>query len=232
MPYNSSIPGWMPVSELRIIEQVAGTIPKHGKMVEVGPFCGRSSWCWAKSVDPTVTVTCLDIWNPSEHPYHPPAVIGGRDASNPDFGVADSLARVVGTLENFRHYTSDCDNIVAIQGTSPYDFQGWNEPLDLVFLDGVHHNPIFWDDLNFWFWKLKPGGLCCGDDFARSHPDVVWSVHDFAKNHDLTFFVQGRLWFLPRPPHKNIFSALFGNAPPPTANPDVEAGFVVSAQRQ
>ena len=215
MPYNLRIPGWMPESELKIIEQVAATIPKHGKMVEVGPFCGRSSWCWAKSVDPTVRVTCLDIWNPSDHPYHPPAEIGGQDTMNADFGVADSLARVTGTLENFRHYTRDCDNIVASQGASPYDFQDWNEPLDLVFLDGVHHNPVFWDDLNFWFWKLKLGGLCCGDDFARTHPDVMWSVNDFAKNHGLTFFVQGRLWFIPRPPHKNFFSSLFGNASPP-----------------
>jgi hypothetical protein len=231
MPYNLRIPGWMPEDELRIIEQVARTIPRYGKMVEVGPFCGRSSWCWAKSADPTVTVFCLDIWNPAEHPYHPPAVIGAQDTTNADFGVADSLEQVVGTIENFRHFTRDCGNIVAIQGASPYAFQSWNQPLDLVFLDGVHHNPIFWDDLNFWFWKLKPGGLCCGDDFARTHPDTVWSVQDFAKNHGLTFFVQGRLWFIPRPPHRNVFSSLFGNVSSRPASPDVDTAFVVVAQQ-
>ncbi len=232
MPYNTRIPGWMPESELRIIEQVARTIPKYGKMVEVGPFCGRSSWCWAKSADPTVTVNCLDIWDPSQHPYYPPATIGGEDSTNAEFGVADTLERAQGTLENFRHYTRDCHNIVAIRGASPHDFRNWNEPLDLVFLDGVHHNPIFWEDLNFWFWKLRPGGLCCGDDFARTHPDTVWSVHDFAKNHGLTFFVEGRLWFIPRPPHKDFFSTLFGNANHATTVPDLEAGFVVLAQQQ
>jgi predicted O-methyltransferase YrrM len=215
MPYNLRIPGWMPESELRIIEQVARTIPRYGQMVEVGPYCGRSSWCWAKSADPTVTVTCLDIWNPTDHPYYPPAVIGGQEG-NADFGVAENLERVYGTLENFQYYTRDCDNIVAIRGASPHDFQKWSEPLDLVFLDGVHHNPIFWEDLNFWFWKLRPGGLCCGDDFARSHPDTVWSVHDFTKNHGLSFFVRGRLWFIPRPPHRNFFSALYGKRPAAT----------------
>jgi hypothetical protein len=231
MPYNLNIPGWMPESELKIIEQVARTIPRYGKMVEVGPFCGRSSWCWAKSADPTVTVSCLDIWNPAEHPYHPPAVIGDRNTSNDDFGVADSLDQVVGTLENFRHFTRDCANIVPIRGASPYDFQNWNEPLDLVFLDGVHHNPVFWDDLNFWFWKLKPGGLCCGDDCARTHPDVLWGVHDFAKNHNLTFFVQGRLFFIPRPPHKNFFSTLFGQTTAQKPSRDVTGAFVVVAQQ-
>jgi predicted O-methyltransferase YrrM len=231
MPYNLNIPGWMPESELKIIEQVAGTIPKYGKMVEVGPFCGRSSWCWAKSVDPTVRVACLDIWNTAEHPYYPPAVVGGENTTNADFGVVDRVEQAEGTLENFRHFTRDCSNIVPIRGASPYDFQAWKEPLDLVFLDGVHHNPIFWDDLNFWFWKLKPGGLCCGDDYARTHPDVVWGVHDFAKNHNLTFFVQGRLFFIPRPPHKNFFATLFGKTAPQTGSQDFASPFVVVAQQ-
>ena len=216
MPYNLNIPGWMPESELKTLEQIAFTIPKHGRMVEVGPFCGRSSWCWSKSADPTVRITCLDIWDPAQHPYTPPAEIGRGQARKPDFGVADHVAQTAGTLENFKRYTWNCPNIEAIRGASPYHFKNWSEPLDLVFLDGVHHNPIFWDDLNFWFWKLKPGGLCCGDDFARTHPDVIFSVHDFAKAHGLSFFVQGRIWLIPRPPHRNIIETLFqrpaGNA--------------------
>ena len=210
MPYNLNIPGWMPESELKTLEQIAQTIPENGTMVEVGPFCGRSSWCWAKSADPTVTVHCLDIWNPTEHPYQPPAAIGDGSLPGADFGVVADNALASGTLANFHHFTRDCPNIVAHQGASPYDFEDWDEPLDLVFLDGVHHNPVFWHDLNFWFWKLKPGGLCCGDDFARTHPDVVWGVQDFAKTHGLTFLVQGRIWMMPRPPHHcltSIFSA-------------------------
>ena len=122
-----------------------------------------------------------------------------------------AIEQVVGTLENFQYFTRDCHNIVPHQGASPDDFLQWELPLDLVFLDGVHHNPIFWKDLNFWFWRLKPGGLCCGDDFARTHPDVVWGVQDFAKTHGLTFLVQGRIWMIPRPPHKPIPAALFGD---------------------
>jgi hypothetical protein len=131
--------------------------------------------------------------------------------SNPDFDAAGSPMQAMGSLENFKHYTRDCPNIVTMRGASPYDFEAWDDPLDLAFLDGVHHNPGFHDDLNFWFWKLKPGGLCCGDDCSRSHPDVLWEVHDFAKFHDLPFFVQGRIWFIPRPPHKNIIETLFAN---------------------
>ena len=212
MPYNLSIPGWMPEAELKTLEQLARTIPPGGRMVEVGPFVGRSSWCWAKSVEPSVTVTCLDIWNPAEHPYYPPATIGQPGAFNPEFGVADHVDHVVGSLENFKRYTSDCPNIETIRGASPYDFKDWREPLDLVFLDGVHHNPTFWDDLTFWFWKLRPGGIACGDDCARTHPDVLWGIHDFAKSHNLTFFVKGRIWMMPRPPHRDVITTLFRGA--------------------
>ena len=206
MPYDLRIPGWMPESELKILELAARTIPPGGRMVEVGSFCGRSSWCWAKSVDPSVQVTCLDIWNPTQHPYRPPARTDNPASVEADYGVAASEDLSVGTLANFQRYTHDCPNIRVIQGASPYDFQDWRDPLDLVFLDGLHNNPVFWDDLNFWFWKLKPGGLCCGDDFSREPSDVVWSVHDFAKNHGLTFFVQGRIWFIYRPPHPGFLT--------------------------
>jgi hypothetical protein len=218
MPYNLKIPGWMPESELRIIEQLAATIPPGGAMVEVGPFCGRSSWCWAKSADPSVTVYCLDIWDPSQHPYTPPSSLSSDGAAQGDFGVAESVEQTVGTLENFKRNTRDCPNVVAMRGASPRDFRDWNTPLDLVFLDGVHHNPIFWEDLNFWFWKLKPGGVCCGDDCARTHPDVLWGIHDFAKAHDLTFFVQGRIWLIPRPPHVNVIARILGERTPRVAD--------------
>jgi hypothetical protein len=208
MPYNLSIPGWMPEAELQIIERVAATIPRDGVMVEVGPFLGRSSWCWAKSVDPSVKVYCLDIWDIAVHPYSPPSLIGGTQGGG-DYGVAARIEDTYGTLENFKRCTSDCPNIEPIQGASPRSFLNWQRSLDLVFLDGVHHNPPFWDDLNFWFWKIKPGGILCGDDCARSHPDVLWGIHDFAKNHNLTFMVQGRLWFIPRVPRQNFFRALF-----------------------
>jgi predicted O-methyltransferase YrrM len=202
----------MPETELKTLEQLAQVIPPHGRMVEIGPFLGRSSWCWAKSVHPTVKVICLDIWNPAEHPYHPPTTIGQPGAINTEFGVAESLHEVVGSLENFRRNTSDCHNIETIQGASPHDFKDWQEPVDLVFLDGVHHNPIFWEDLNFWFWKLHPGGICCGDDCAKTHPDVLWGIHDFAKNHGLTFLVKGRIWVMARPPHKDVIPGLFGGS--------------------
>ncbi|MCB2065381.1 MAG: class I SAM-dependent methyltransferase [Erythrobacter sp.] len=199
MPYNLAIPGWMPEAELQVLERLARTIPAGGAMLEVGPFAGRSSWCWSKSVAPGVRVTCVDIWNPREHPFSPPAS-RGEEAVKPDFGYLDAGAPGWGTQELFAWYTRDCDNITALRGRSPDDFRAWPaDSLDLVFLDGVHHNPVFNADLRHWYRRVKPGGILCGDDCARSHPDVLWTVHDFCKQEGIPFSVERRIWMLQRP---------------------------------
>src|SRR5690348_2810629 len=127
MPYNLDIPGWMPEPELKILERLARTIPAGGDMVEVGPFCGRSSWCWSKTVAPGVAITCIDIWDPVEHPFSPPAKTENGAVSDQDFGKTSRDKGNWGTLENFEYYTQDCDNITARRGRSPDDFLDWPE---------------------------------------------------------------------------------------------------------
>lgn len=191
----------MPEPELKILERLARRIPPGGAMLEVGPFCGRSSWCWAKSVDPSVSVTCVDIWDPGEHPYSPPVELDRAAPTGGDFGRAESQEAAWGTLENFRRYTADCPNITAIRGRSPDDFLDWPPAsLDLVFLDGLHHNPGFHADVVHWFPRVKPGGVLCGDDCARTHPDVLWTVDDFCKDLGIPFTVERRIWMVERPP--------------------------------
>lgn len=199
MPYNLAIPGWMPEPELQILERLAGTVPEGGAMLEVGPFAGRSSWCWSKSVAPGVSITCVDIWDPAEHPFHPPASVGIEPVKG-DFGKLAEDAPPWGTQDMFAYQTRDCDNITAIRGRSPDDFLDWPEnSLDLVFLDGVHHNPVFAQDVQHWYRRVKPGGILCGDDCARTHPDVLWTIDDFCKALAIPFTVERRIWMLQRP---------------------------------
>ena len=199
MPYNLDIPGWMPEPELRILERLAQTIPPGGAMLEVGPFCGRSTWCWSKSVHPSVGIVCIDIWDTTEHPWSPPSSDGERAGS--DFGTTGGRPQGNwGTYENFQHYTRDCHNITALKGRSPDEFDEWPmDSLDLVFLDGVHHNPVFKADVEHWYPRVKPGGILCGDDCARTHPDVLWTVDDFCKERAIPFTVERRIWMLRRP---------------------------------
>lgn len=200
MPYNLDIPGWMPEPELKILERLARTVPAGGAMLEVGPFCGRSSWCWSKTVALGATVTCIDIWDPVEHPFSPPSKSSDDAVSDEDFGKTSREKGTWGTRENFDWYTRDCTNITAIRGRSPDDFRDWPiDSLDLVFLDGLHHNPGFHADVTHWFWRVKPGGILCGDDCARTHPDVLWTIDDFCKDLGIPFTVERRIWMVQRP---------------------------------
>lgn len=204
--YNLKIPGWMPESELKVIEKLARTVPENGKAVEIGSFVGRTSWCIAKTIPQSATLTCIDIWNPSEHPYTPPSSLSNSVGS--DFGQAENVQQTSGTIENFLRNTKDCSNITAIQGRSPNDFQDWvGSNFDLIFLDGIHHNPVFVRDVHHWLQCVKPGGILCGDDCARTHPDVLWTIHDVAKDLNLVFAVEKRIWMLEIPPRRllNLF---------------------------
>lgn len=199
MPYDLSIPGWMPERELKVIEDLATRVRQNGTIVEVGSFCGRSSWCWAKTVHPSVTVHCLDIWDIAQHPYHPP-VCGHPDSDPAKYGAALTPAEARGTFENFCRNTAGCPNIASHRGASPDDFLDWpRESADLVFLDGLHHNPGFHRDLWFWWERLRPGGIYCGDDYMRSHPDVIYTVRDMTAHCAIDFAVRGRIWIMQKP---------------------------------
>ncbi|NNF80508.1 MAG: hypothetical protein HKN05_20995, partial [Rhizobiales bacterium] len=155
MPYNLEIPGQVSETQLKAIELVASLVPKDGTVVEVGSLFGRSSWAWAKSVDPFVSVNCIDPWVGNE---------GVR-------GLEQQLGIKYG-LEQFEEYTKDCENLTALKGFSPIDFQGWDKDIDLYYEDAVHNDPVLSQNLDFWTSKLKPEGIVCGDDYRPRFADV------------------------------------------------------------
>ena len=164
MPYNLNIPGQVSEHQLKAIEAVASLVPKNGKVVEVGSLFGCSSWAWAKSVDPSVTVYCIDPWEKNE----------GVRAMEARLGITYGI-------EQFKIHTADCPNIRALQGYSPVQFQDWSDPIDLYYEDAVHTNPILAQNLDFWSGKLKPTGVLCGDDYRPRFPDVMNGAQALAK---------------------------------------------------
>lgn len=194
MPYNLSIPGWMPKDHLEIVERLAAAVPLNGLIIEIGPFVGRTTWCLAHTA-PTSRVVSIDIWDPAQHPYYPPATIG--DVPLDDFGCAPSVDRMQGTFDNFSANVTDCPNVIPIEAKSPDDVRELR-PLnaDLVFIDAVHHNPGFSDDINFWWGHVKSGGVMAGDDCAPTHPDVEVTLRAFSIQKNVEFETQGRIWMI------------------------------------
>ena len=155
MPYRLDIPGQVSEFQLRAIEAVASLVPRRGHVVEVGSLFGRSSWAWAKSVDPSVTVHCIDPWEKNE---------GVRPMEH-KYGITYGV-------EQFREYVADCENVRALKAYSPRDVQDWQTPVDLYYEDAIHANPGLKANLEFWSSKLTDDGIVCGDDFRPRFPDV------------------------------------------------------------
>ncbi|MCP5085031.1 MAG: class I SAM-dependent methyltransferase [Alphaproteobacteria bacterium] len=155
MPYNLDIPGQVSETQLKAIELVASLVPKDGTVIEVGSLFGRSSWAWAKSVDPFVSVNCIDPW-----------------VGNEGVRVIEQQLGIKYGLEQFQEFTKDCENLTAHKGFSPRDFQGWDKDIDLYYEDAVHDDPVFSQNLDFWTSKLKPEGIVCGDDYRPRFADV------------------------------------------------------------
>lgn len=181
MPINRSIPGQLREQEAQAIEALSALVPENGTVVEVGSLLGLSSWIWAKSVDPSVTVHCVDPWE----------IAGGSNFNKLARDNAQSFS-----LDQFKKNVADCRNIVAMQGYSPDDFGDWNKKIDLYFEDAVHTDPILSRNLDFWSSRLKRTGILCGHDYHDQFPDVRAGAARLAKKTRRRLRLIGSLWIL------------------------------------
>ena len=192
MTYDENIPGWIVLADLRFIEMLSKMIPEGGEMVEVGAWCGRSTYAWAKSVRSGVKVHVIDSW--LWMPEYPATDPGGPLSSDND------------PLELFKKYTSSCDNIIIHQGHSPMTHPPIPEHgFDLVFLDGDHQSPGIDNDIDFWSNHLKKEtGVICGDDYGSGWqdgedrwPNITNAVNRLRDKTNFTLFTSPhKLWAL------------------------------------
>lgn len=63
------------------------------------------------------------------------------------------------------------------ESTHILDDEIMDKSLDCVFIDGNHEYEYVFNDLQFWYKKVRDGGQILGDDYCMS--DVCAAVHDF-----------------------------------------------------
>jgi predicted O-methyltransferase YrrM len=190
MTYNLTIPGWMDEPDLRYIEYCAMQVPPQGQMIEVGSFCGRSAWAWAKSA-PTATLLCIDVW--------PGNIIG--DSHLVKLSSALPHPDGLNDVKHFDHFTADCPNIKRIIGDSQVILPSLSaDSYDLIFIDAIHSNPVFGHDVHTSWRLLKPGGVLCGHDFSIEFPDVISTCKRFAAVCQLPMWFGGNsIWVIKKP---------------------------------
>ena len=112
--YNLDIEGFMTEPELQFIEKLAETVPKDGIILEMGAYKGRSSYAWAKSCDPSVTVYCIDRHQQDDF------VINTKDCHN--------IKLIIGWFPYNAKYTGPPIDIYFLDGlhSNPDDIDGIN----------------------------------------------------------------------------------------------------------
>lgn len=172
-----TIPGWFSGDEADwLASAVAGSGP--GGFVEVGSFCGRSSYVIARSLPHRGFLWCIDPWM---YPSTESGIAFGPDQFKAVHGIDTPKLRFDLNMADFE------DSYDAIVGTSPEAAKDVANNLELVFLDGNHGEMSVMRDLLAWFPKLRKGGILCGHDYDNpGFPGVALAVDRFAAEHRIT----------------------------------------------
>lgn len=156
----------MSIAELQHIEKLAATVPEHGKVLEIGSFYGRSTWAWAKSIPASATVHCIDPWNGW------PITEASKQTMAGIVPPGDMLTVLPPFLEN----TSDCPNVSYTQDYSQHVLPDLDYgQYDVIFIDGLHSNPGFHNDLIMCCPLVKKGGILSGHDFNHADWPVIFN---------------------------------------------------------
>jgi hypothetical protein len=178
----------MTYNERTALYDLISTLDDNSIVVEVGSHIGGSA-CLMASVNPTITINCIDMHHPDniiEWNLKRPNV--GTWTSNwynlhniPYEDRLDLLTDINNCFINdptsesaLRYVTSKYSNIKVHSGISPIDFLNWDQMIDVFFEDALHTNPLLFNNINFWCEHIKPGGYLVGHDYiAELFPDVV-----------------------------------------------------------
>jgi len=177
MRHKDDIPGQVHGVELDFIARLAASLRPGARLVELGSLFGRSSWTWAQAKPADAVLYCIDPWR-----------------REPWISVLEAEFRTSFSLETFCRHMADCTDVVPLRTTSPDGVGDWAVPVDLVFDDSVHCNPVFRRNLDFWRPLLRAGGILCGHDYHPDFPDVVAEVDALAEREGATVERAGAVW--------------------------------------
>lgn len=131
------IPGYLHPLEGRLLYWLAGRVPEGGTAVEIGSFKGKSSSFLAAGLVANARLYCVDTWQCDAMPY---------DNREDVFDI-------------FKKHTSPyASRIVPRRGISEEVAANWQDPVDLLFIDGDHSYEGCLTDIRAWLGHVKSGG--------------------------------------------------------------------------
>lgn len=147
--------GFMPLDEGALLHRLARLRLRHGPVLEVGTYCGRSAvYLGAAAREVGGTVFTVDHHRGSEEnqagwEYHDATLV------DPEAGRLD-------TLGHFRRTITRAgleEQVVAVVGRSTTVSAHWRTPLSMLFVDGGHTDEHVGNDYEGWGRWVARGSL-------------------------------------------------------------------------
>jgi hypothetical protein len=73
---------------------------------------------------------------------------------------------------------------------------------DLIYLDGSHEEEDVYQDLQFYWKVLRPGGVIFGDDWNAYWYGVICAVSQFAREHEQKLQIADDKWIMQKEPNR------------------------------
>lgn len=180
------VPGYLTNDDIDAISQLCARLPvDNGVLVEIGTFLGKSAVEWAKHLDKSYNIICIDSFNS-------PKEILDDLLMQADFTIPEGCYT---QLDMFKHYTNKYSSIVPVTAFFDRDFV-FPGVADLVFEDSTHSQQYLSHALPFWWNTIRIGGILSGHDYTMR--PVQQAVDLFAAINKLSVktFKQSSIWYI------------------------------------
>ncbi len=149
----AGISGWMEPAEMIWLRESARTRPR---ILEIGSWCGKSSWALAIGLPEGGVLTCLDTWRGSDTERLHDVAKTADDPIWKSFFTNHQLNIALGKIRVLRAKSEDGLADLAARG----------EQFDMIFVDADHTYVGALADILGSQKVLAPGGLLCGHDYG------------------------------------------------------------------
>lgn len=152
-----TIKGFMPRAEGLALHAHALDVARakpQGTWLEIGSWCGKSAVYFGAAAE---TTNCLLF----SLDHHHGSEENQRGWEYFDESLVDPLDGRLNTLPSFQRTVALSElerTVVALVGHSEVVAAHFNQPLDLLFIDGGHARDIAWRDYELWTPKVALGG--------------------------------------------------------------------------
>lgn len=162
-------------------------------IVEIGSFLGRSIaylGVEAENAGKRLEIDCIDSWDPANCSVW----YTDADGSNYREYAGEGVYKLF--LQNTKPLSKRIRSIrmTSVAASELYE----DESIAFLFIDGDHSYEAVQQDLNFWYKKVKPGGIISGHDW-ESFDGVKRAVEEFSEIDNDHLLITENCWSYKKP---------------------------------